>query len=143
MSVIKKILLPTDGSEKAEEALESGIELASSIGASVVGLYVIDTSSFVSLPETFMWENVRELLDEEGKKALKYVEAAAKKRNVKLKTLVRDGNPAKEIVNTTAEEKIDLIVMGTAGRTGLDRFFLGSVSEKVLRYAPCSVMVVK
>jgi nucleotide-binding universal stress UspA family protein len=141
--VIKKILLPTDGSENAENAVESGLELASSIGASVVGLYVIDTSSFVSLPETFMWENVRELLDVEGKKALKYVETAAKKHNVKHKLLVKEGSPAKEIVDAISEEKINLIVMGTAGRTGLDRFFLGSVSEKVLRSAPCSVMVVK
>ncbi len=141
--MIKKILLPTDGSENAENAVESGLELASSIGASVVGLYVIDTSSFVSLPETFMWENVRGLLDVEGKKALKYVETAAKKHNVKPKSLVKEGSPAKEIVDAIAEEKIDLIVMGTAGRTGLDRFFLGSVSEKVLRSATCSVMVVK
>jgi nucleotide-binding universal stress UspA family protein len=143
MLVIKKILLPTDGSENSEKAVESGLELASAIGASVVGVYVIDTSSFVSLPETFMWENVRELLDVEGKKALKYVETAAKSHNVKLKTLVKEGSPAKEIVDMISEGKIDLIIMGTAGRTGLDRFFLGSVSEKVLRSAPCSVMVVK
>jgi nucleotide-binding universal stress UspA family protein len=141
--MIKKILLPVDGSENAEKSVESGLSLATAIGASVLGVYVIDTSSFVSLPETFIWENVRELLDEEGKKALTYVENAAKKGGVKLSTKLLEGSPASEIVKTADEENANLIVMGTAGRKGLDRFFLGSVSEKVLRTASCSVMVVK
>jgi nucleotide-binding universal stress UspA family protein len=90
-----------------------------------------------------MWENVRGLLEEEGKKALESVEKAAKKHKVKVKTLINEGSPAKEILNTAKQEKTDLIIMGTAGRSGLDKFFLGSVSEKVLRAAHCPVMIIK
>jgi nucleotide-binding universal stress UspA family protein len=109
----------------------------------VVAVYVIDTSSFVSLPETFMWENVRGLLEEEGKKAIAAVERAAKKHKLRFSSQIREGSPSKEIVNSAAEEKADLIIIGTAGRSGLDKFFLGSVSERVLRSAGCSVMIVK
>lgn len=139
----RRILLPTDGSVNAEKAVAHGVELAGAIGAEVIALYVIDTSSFVSLPETFIWENMRDLLVEEGKKALKLVEKSAKKRKVKVRTAIKEGSPSKEIVNTADEEKADLIIMGTAGRTGLDKFFLGSISEKVLRSAQCPVMVIK
>ncbi|RMF89979.1 MAG: universal stress protein [Methanobacteriota archaeon] len=139
----KRILLPTDGSESAEKAAAHAIELARSAGAELVALYVIDTSSFVSLPETFMWENVRELLAEEGEKALESVKRQARQNNVPVKTLLKEGSPAREIVNTAEDEKADLIVMGTSGRTGLDRFLLGSVSEKVLRAAHTPVMIIK
>jgi nucleotide-binding universal stress UspA family protein len=54
-----------------------------------------------------------------------------------------EGDPAEEIINYAAEASIDLIVMGTHGRTGLERLLMGSVAEKVLRGAPCSVLVVK
>jgi nucleotide-binding universal stress UspA family protein len=141
--VYKKILLPTDGSEESKKAVSRGLELAKALGSDVVGVYVIDTSSFVSLPETFMWENVRGLLEEEGKKAIASMERAAKKHKLKLSSEIREGRPSKEILNSAAEKKADLIVMGTAGRSGLDKFFLGSVSEKVLRSAGCSVMLVK
>ncbi|MFQ5800517.1 MAG: universal stress protein [Candidatus Hydrothermarchaeales archaeon] len=143
MWLYKRILLPTDGSVNAEKAVAHGVELAGAIGAEVVALYVVDTSPFVSLPETFIWENTRDLLVGEGKKALGFVERAAKKREVKVKTVIKEGSPSKEIVDTADEEKADLIIMGTAGRSGLDKFFLGSISEKVLRAAHCPVMVVK
>jgi nucleotide-binding universal stress UspA family protein len=141
--VYKKILLPTDGSENAQRAVKRGIELAKAVGASVTAVYVIDTSSFVSLPETFVWENVRDLMEEEGKKSLDHAKKVAQKHSVKAKTLIKEGSPSKEIINTAEEEKSDLIILGTAGRTGLDKFFLGSISEKVLRSAPCAVMVIK
>jgi len=141
--MFQKILLPTDGSESSRKAVAKGVELAKRLGARVLAVYVIDTSAFVALPETFMWESVRELLDEEGQKALEQVRLAAEKHGVEAKLLVREGSPAKEIVAVAEEENADLIVMGTAGRAGLGRFFLGSVSEKVLRAAQCPVMVWK
>jgi nucleotide-binding universal stress UspA family protein len=141
--VYKKILLPTDGSENAEKAVTHGVELAAGTGANVVALYIIDTSSFISLPENYMWENVRELLEKEGKKAVDFVKKTAKKQKVKVETMIKEGSPSKEIVNTASEEKMDLIIMGTAGRTGLDKFFLGSISEKVLRSASTAVMIIK
>jgi nucleotide-binding universal stress UspA family protein len=141
--VYKKILIPTDDSKNSRKAIKRGLELGKEIGAEVQSIYVVDTSSFVSLPETMMWENVKELLEEEGKKTLEYVKRAAKKVGIDVKTILDEGSPAEMIVDRASKEKIDLIIMGTAGRKGLDRFFIGSISERVLRQAHCSVMIVK
>ncbi len=142
-AMTKKILLPVDGSENSQKAVKKCLEIAKPIGAAVTALFVVDSSAYLSLPETFMWENVRGAIEEEGKEALEGVKKTFKDSGVKLKTELKEGSPAKDIVETAEEEKIDLIIMGTAGRKGLDRFFLGSVSEKVLRSAHCAVMVVK
>jgi len=66
-----------------------------------------------------------------------------KKIGVEVETLVVEGIPAKEILDVAEERKIDIIVMGTLGRTGLERLLLGSVAEKVIRHAPCPVFVVR
>ncbi len=138
----KSILIPTDGSEIAEKAVEHGIKLAKALNSKVYGLYVIDISAFAGIPTEAVWENMRLLLEEEGKKALASVEKLAKELGVEHETIIKEGIPAEEIVNVAKEKGIELIVMGTAGRTGLDRFLLGSVAEKVMRTASCPVMVV-
>ena len=138
----KNILIPTDGSEIAEQAVEHGIRLAKALNAKVHGLYVIDISAFAGIPTEAVWESMRVLLEEEGKKALAKVEELSKQLGVEHELIIREGIPAEEIVNVAKEKGVDLIVMGTAGRTGLDRFLLGSVAEKVVRTSSCPVMVV-
>ncbi len=138
----KKILIPTDGSEIAEKAVEHGIKLAKALNARVYGLYVIDISAFAGIPTEAVWESMRVLLEEEGKKALSTVEKLAEEHGVECETIIREGIPSEDIVNVAKEKGVDLIVMGTAGRTGLDRFLLGSVAEKVVRTSSCPVMVV-
>lgn len=138
----KKILIPTDGSETAEIAVRHGVELARALGSKVYGLYVIDISAFAGIPTEAIWESMRGLLEEEGRKALDAIEKAAKEANVECEVLLKEGVPAEDIVRTAKDEKVELIIMGTAGRTGLDRFLLGSVAEKVVRTSPCPVMVV-
>jgi nucleotide-binding universal stress UspA family protein len=138
----KNILIPTDGSDTAEISVKQGIGLAKAIGAKVYGLYVIDTSTFIGVPTEAVWENMKDLLEEEGKKTLSRMEKMAKEAGVEHEIILGEGSPYKNIVQTAEEKEVDLIVMGTAGRVGLDRFLLGSVAEKVVRTAPCSVMVV-
>jgi nucleotide-binding universal stress UspA family protein len=138
----KKILIPTDGSETADIAVKEGIGLAKAVGAKVYGLYVIDTSTFIGVPTEAIWENMKGLLEEEGKNTLSKMEEIAKESGVSNEMILSDGSPHKNIIQTAEEKEIDLIMMGTAGRVGLDRFLLGSVAEKVVRMAPCSVTVV-
>ncbi|NOZ59652.1 MAG: universal stress protein [Euryarchaeota archaeon] len=138
----KSILIPTDGSEIAEEAVRHGVRLAKALNAKVYGLYVIDISAFAGIPTEAVWESMRVLLEEEGKRALASVEELAKELGVECETIIREGIPAEDIVSVAREKGADLIVMGTAGRTGLDRFLLGSVAEKVVRTSSCPVMVV-
>lgn len=138
-----KILIPTDGSKTAEHAVEQGIKLAQALDATAYGLYVIDISAFAGVPTEAIWESMRGLLEEEGKKALKVVENLASSAGVKHKTLLREGVPSEDIIKFAKEEGIDLIAMGTAGRHGLDRLLLGSVTEKVVRTSPCPVLVIR
>lgn len=142
-TLYKKILIPTDGSEIAGVAVKQGIELAKALGSKIYGLYVIDVSAFAGIPTEAIWESMRSLLEEEGRKALGAVEQTAKELGVECELLLKEGAPAEDITRVAKDEKIELIIMGTAGRKGLDRFLLGSVAEKVMRAAPCPVMVVR
>lgn len=139
----RKILIPTDGSKTAEVAIRHGVGLAKELGAKVYGLYVIDISAFAGIPTEAIWESMRSLLEEEGKRALATVERTAKEQGVQYELLIREGIPSEDVTKVAEDEGTDLIVMGTAGRTGLNRFLLGSVAEKVVKTAPCPVMVVR
>jgi len=138
-----KILVATDGSEQNHQALLEAVEMARSQKAELHGIYIVDTIAFASLPMDVTWENVYNVLYDEGKDAISAVEKEAKKAGVKFTGTVLEGNPAVEIVKYAQEKKMDLIVVGTLGRSGLSRFLLGSTAEKVIRTAPCPVLVVR
>lgn len=146
----KKILLPTDGSEYANKAAKQAIWLARLSGAELTVLYVIETSSLVGLPAEDLIVRIKEMLKEEGRKSLEEISQLAEEDKVKddchhqvnLNMITEEGSPADIIVRKIKEENIDLVVMGTSGKHGLDRFLLGSVTENVVRSAPCPVLVV-
>ncbi|MBI5681446.1 MAG: universal stress protein [Methanobacterium sp.] len=146
----KKILLPTDGSKYANKAAEHAIWVANSSGAELVVLNVIETSSLVGLPAEDLIVRIKEMLKEEGRKSLDKISEIYKEstkegelpKEVKLTTITEEGSPADVIIRKIKEENIDLVVMGTSGKHGLDRFLLGSVTENVVRSAPCPVLVV-
>ncbi len=138
-----KILVATDGSEQNQQAVMEAVGLAKSEKAELHCLYIVDTIAFASLPMDVTWENVYNVLYQEGKEAIELVKKQAKKDGVKFFSSVLEGNPAVEIVKYAQENSVDLIVVGTLGRGGLSRFLLGSTAEKVIRTAPCPVMVVR
>ena len=145
-----KILLPTDGSKYANEAARHAIWVAGASGAELIALNVIETSALVGLPAEDLIIKIKEMLKEEGKKSLEKISEILKEsesrwefqKEIKLTLETKEGPPANIIVETVKEEDIDLVVIGTSGKHGLDRFLLGSVAEKVVRSAPCPVLVV-
>ncbi len=140
----QKILLPTDGSEAAEVAAKEGIKLAKILNSKLHVLYVIDVSAFAGIPTEAVWENMRSLLEEEGKKALERVKALAEAEGFhNVECLIKEGVPAKEIISTAKEIEADLIVMGTSGKSGLDRFLIGSVTERVVRTSKIPVLIIR
>lgn len=140
----QKILLPTDGSEAAEVAAKEGIKLAKILNSKLHILYVIDVSAFAGIPTEAVWENMRSLLEEEGKKALERVKALAEAEGFhNVECLIKEGVPAKEIISTAKEIEVDLIVMGTSGKSGLDRFLIGSVTERVVRTSKIPVLIIR
>jgi nucleotide-binding universal stress UspA family protein len=145
-----KILLPTDGSKYAEKAAMHAIWIASKSDAEIIALNVVDTSSLVGLPAEDLTVRVTEILKQEAIKSLDKIESLIdeyKKEenftgNIKLIKESKEGSPADIILKMVDKENIDLIVMGTSGKHGIDRFLLGSVTEKVVRSADCPVLAV-
>ena len=143
----KKILLPTDGSEYANKAAEHAIWIAHASGAEIIALNVIETSSLVGLPAEDLIVRIKDMLKEEGRIALEHIFEMSTKENqeegdLKVTLKTKEGSPADVILKTIDEENVDLVVMGTSGKHGLDRFLLGSVTEKVVRSAKCPVLAV-
>ncbi len=141
MNEFKKILIPTDGSENTKAAITQGLELARVMGSEVTALYVVDQASFVNFPMDSQVVSIYSLLEKEGKDAVDYVVNEGHKLDVKVTPKVVEGSPAKKIVDEA--EDYDLVVMGTLGRTGISKLLLGSVAERVVRFAPCPVLVVR
>lgn len=134
-----KILLPTDGSKGSEAAVEHAIDLARKYDAELNILYVAD----IRVDSTSdLWTNMLGELEKIGDKAVSEIAADAEEKGVKTVTEVRKGVPYKEINAYTDENDIDLVVMSTHGRTGIDRVLLGSVTEKVVRTSKVPVMTV-
>ncbi len=141
--LFKKILVATDGSEYTKNSVDYGVELAKNTGAQLHAIYVVDTAAFASIPMDAAWESMYELLRQEGDEATKYVAEKAEAEGLDVERNTVEGHPADEIIKYAEKNSISLIVMGTLGKSGLDRFLLGSVAEKVVRTSKIPVLVVR
>ena len=135
-----RILFPTDGSKGAEKAVEHALSLAEKYDAE---LYVLNVVDIRSQSTADVWNNVLGELEEAGREITEEIVESAKDESIEVNSEVIKGIPSKEIVSYAEENDVDLIVMGTHGRTGLDRVLMGSVAEKVVRTADSPVMTVR
>ncbi len=134
------ILLPTDGSAGMTRVIEYAVGLAGIHDATLHGLYVVDTASLSDVPIEMTLEGVDQAFREEGEAALAEIERLAE--DVPVETHIEEGSPATDIVAFGEESDADVIVMGTHGRSGVDRLLLGSVAERVVRSSPIPVLTV-
>lgn len=141
MEGVKKILIATDGSEYTNQAVDFGLWLAKQLGADVTALYVVDQTPFMSSPMDSSIVSVYSLLENEGKRAVEDVRKKGEELSVKVTPMVLEGSPTRKIVETSAD--FDLVILGTLGRSALSKLFMGSVAERVTRYASCPVLVVR
>ena len=139
----RNIVIATDGSENNQRAVSYGIEIAKLSGATVHALYVVDTTSFSSIPMDAGWEAMYEALRREGEKAINEVKKRGEVSGVEVREVLLEGHPSNEITDFAENNNADLIVVGTLGKTGLDRFLMGSVAEKVVRGSKVPVLVVR
>ena len=143
---VTRILISTDGSESSIRAAEYGINIAKTLGAQLMVVYVID-SVVLDEARTFFkageQEDVERKLKQAGQGCVNYVLGLAEKEGVKAASSIAKGIPFEQIVNLAEESNVGLIVMGTHGRRGPDRILIGSVAERVIEYSPCPVLVVK
>jgi len=140
---IKKIMIPTDGSDYSMRAAELGISLGKMLNAEITTVYVIDTVVLDHISKTADKDNVERELKQDGERYLKYIKSLSEKGGLKTSTLLLKGRPFEQIVHLAKSMNMDLIVMGTYGRRGADRILMGSVAERVIEYAHCPVLVAR
>lgn len=135
----KNILLATDGSKHSEIAANKAIDFAKSYGGNLKVISVVD------VPSEFYGEapGVVEDLIKKAKTYAENVKKQAEAAGIKTETFIREGEAYQAITDIAKEQDINTIVMGSHGRTGLKRLLMGSVTEKVIGYSPCPVLVVK
>lgn len=138
---IRRILLATDFSAGARRAFDQAVDLAREWRAELVILHAIEP---VPLPEDFSAATtVAERLERSARQAVAELESSAKQRGVRCHAVVRGGTAATTIAEVAKRLRVGLIVIATHGRSGLSRFFMGSVAEHVVRTAPCAVLTVR
>jgi nucleotide-binding universal stress UspA family protein len=138
-------LVPTDFSTCADEALEYAIALASKLQARLTVLHVIHSVPLwtegdmgLALPDAYLRQ-----LEAQGQQSLEQRQQRIQAAGVQGDMLLVHGMPFQSIIDLAHDKKADLIVMGTHGRTGLKHVLLGSVAERVVRLAPCPVLIVR
>jgi len=138
----KKIMVATDGSVLVRKAVDTAIEISRLSKAKLYAVYVL-------VPMThsvrgFGWEEAAiEHFRREGEAATLYVKEAAKAAGVVVEPVLLEGHPADKIIEFAEQNDIEMIVVGTLGKTGIDRFLLGSVAENVVRHSKIPVLVVR
>jgi nucleotide-binding universal stress UspA family protein len=134
---MKKILIPVDGSEYADQAALKAAELAKGFGGEVTVLNVAQPFTML------LGFKTADELKADAENTAKKTADKLNESGVKADAVGVVGDPADEIVKIAGEGKYDLIVMGSKGLTESQRFLVGSVTQKVVEHAPCSVLVVK
>jgi len=141
--MFKKIVVAIDGSDISLKALDIALSEARAWNAELHVIYVVETSMFSSIPMDNTWEIIYSLLESEGKEVFQKSKERATEDGISLITHLRDGHAGNEIVALAEELHADLTVIGSRGKTNIDRLLLGSVSEHVVRNSSCTTMVVR
>jgi nucleotide-binding universal stress UspA family protein len=145
--MFRSIVVGTDGSDTAKQAVKQAIDLAKEVGAT---LDVV--SAYEPVSNTRLREEVNQVPDdmqwminprEDVNATLEDTASEVKEAGVDVHTFAREGDPADAILDVAEERDADLIVVGNKGMTGAKRFLLGSVPNKVSHHAPCSVLIVR
>ena len=148
---MKKILIPVDGSKASQIAAEKAVSIGKLLNADLTFVTVVNLPSedkysyFGMNVENAFVTNRKEMLQKlihEETRMLDIIVRGLDCSELHTIKKVIIGKPAEEIVKLAAEEKFDLIVMGRRGFSGFERFFIGSITQKVIAAAPCPVMVV-
>lgn len=145
---MKKILVPVDGSPVSQKAAEKAVELSSRYGSKLIFIYIVDTrgiytydvGGIISVP--FNYPKITEELIQVKTKFLDAFVSAMGVDDKAVEKVILHGEPSDKIIDYANKEKIDLIVMGRRGFSKIKRFFVGSVTQRVISDAPCPVLIV-
>ena len=140
---IKKIICPVDFSDESKRALDNAMIMARRFNAELIVLNVFDEAYDGPLTDLVEWVDHSSDLLERQKERFNLFLADFNLKDINWKKKIKRGDFAKIILKMIAKENVDLMVIGTSGRKGLSKFFIGSVTEKVIREVPCSFVTLK
>ncbi len=142
---IKSILFPTDFSEGSSQALQYAVDMSQKYGAKLYLIHVIYDIAKASgwyVPHVSVDQMYKDIVEGAKKELEKFgIEELSNLKNLERSVVM--GVPHEEIINFVKKNKIDLIIMGTHGRKGIDRILFGSTASQVVRFAPCPVLTVR
>jgi nucleotide-binding universal stress UspA family protein len=145
--MIKKIMIATDGSDASKKAAMIGIDIAHRASGSVTAVYVMETQRLAYLPGYAtlpgLKEKILQLMQEEGQQATQFIEDQASIMKVPCQKILAQGSPSEELLKISHEQGIDLLIIGSMGRTSMEKILLGSVAEKVVLQSSIPVLLVK
>ena len=137
---IDKILMAYDGSDSSRRAFRFALDVAAKFNSELHVVTVVHPPEF---PDAVEMEAILEAATDATEKEFESLRAEAAKAGLTLETELATGHPAEQIVHVATEMKADLIVMGHRGKSVMERWLVGSVSKRVVSYAPCSVTIVR
>jgi nucleotide-binding universal stress UspA family protein len=141
MDMYKKIILAADGSEASTNAVKHAVALAKNCKGTLIAVYVITPIDVTDI-ETFKPETLYHGLKKEGEKILSEIKERAEKEGVEVQTRIEDGIPDEKICEVAGDSDADIIIMGSHGRTGFGKVFIGSVTERVISKEKCRPVLV-
>ena len=143
MSLVSKILAPTDCSEASTDALSYSVKIAKKNGAELIVLYIVPYLKNTVSNFLFKEKDSNLTVKKAAMNQLGEFWQSLSEHEIEADLVVKYGDPFTEILSCAKSRKNDVIVMGTSGRTGLKHVVMGSVAEKIVRYSPIPVLVVK
>lgn len=142
---IKKVLVPIDFSDYSKSSLRYAVNFAKQFKAEIYLIYVVEPVIYP--PDFSMGQiaipSVSAEWDERAKVELENLAKTEIPEGIKVKTILKNGKPFLEIIDTASEENIDLIIIATHGHSGVEHILFGSTAEKVVRKAPCPVLTLR
>ncbi|MDO5849972.1 MAG: universal stress protein [Methanobacteriaceae archaeon] len=143
MKKYTKVLVPTDGSEFADIAEKRALKLASEIDAEIIILTIAENEVSFGFRYKSAAKALSEALMEDAKAIIEHAKELAKDySDVKIDYRILEGSPASVILDTVKEDDIDLLIIGSSSKSGVSKFVMGSVAERVVSYAECDVLVI-
>ncbi|MDA8156307.1 MAG: universal stress protein [Actinomycetota bacterium] len=139
---MKRILVTHDGSKASDKALKKAVEIGAKFESSITVLSVIPDLYLTELSDADR-QRLLQIMTEETQNSMEKIRASLTGKSVDAKIILRQGDPAEKILETAKKMKVDLIVTGSHGRHGAKKFLLGSISSRIVDYAPCPVLVIK
>ncbi|HWQ67878.1 MAG TPA: universal stress protein [Methanospirillum sp.] len=137
------ILVAIDGSAVSEKAFEAAVQQAHAWKAKLHAIYVVETGLFTDIPVDSKLEMMYSLLEQEGTSSLDRIKDIAQKKSIELTTHFEQGHAGNTIISKADSIGADLIVLGSHGKSDVDRLLLGSVSSFVVEHSMSSVLVVR